>query len=195
MGDEIKGSELELAKKLLKLDEKLRSILESLNIPKWENSFAWFAYQGHRREGIKGRPDRRFTVLDFLQRCSEFDKAFVLFDAQVREARYAISKIEMVGWAEFWFTLSICRECKGEGGAFIVPDPAPVGRDGEWAKCKRCGGRGLIEILDKTNQVADEVEAYQLKKQTQDSPEWTGATNSMGGGNAGDGIDQDQRSR
>jgi len=167
MSDDLKGSELELAKKLLKLDTDLRKTLESLEIPKWENSFAWFAYQGHRKTGA-----RRFTVLDFLQRCSEFEKAFAEFDKQIHDARYAISKIEMVAWAEFWFTLYICRECLGEGGHQVKDDQRET-----WVECARCHGRGLMELYGKENTVAAEVEAYQLKKQTQDSPEWTGATN------------------
>lgn len=176
MAGDLKGTELELAKKLLKLNEKLKKALADLEVPKWENSDAWFAYGGHREKG-----GRRFTVLDFLQRLTKFEKAFVEFEKEIHELRYLVGNIEMWGWATFWFTLSICRECQGKGGrkAEVTRGLPPDDHGVVSVECVRCGGRGLIEILDKMEVEADEVEAYQLKKQTQDSPEWSGATNLM----------------
>ena len=40
---------------------------------------------------------------------------------------------------------------------FVVPDPAPVGRDGVWKECRTCHGRGLIVVFQDQEEVAEEV--------------------------------------
>ena len=120
------GRELQQAEDLLEADNELKEILEKLRVPKWENSLAWFAYEGHREKG------RLITILDFLRAMTDLEKEFIAFEEQVKAMRDLVGKIERLGWARFWLTLSKCRDCKGDGGSFIVPDPAPVGRDGVW---------------------------------------------------------------